>query len=132
MPGCFSLHNMMLPHGPDKSAFDKAPWMNPPVRQTFGSDSDVAELKRVLKKIRTFMDKTGRVPFVGEFGANEARAVDQRATSDGMGSAAFASIGVQGCAWGYANTHQLWRDGKGWEPGIADAIVTTATLPPAR
>ena len=24
MPGGFSLHNMMLPHGPDKSAFDKA------------------------------------------------------------------------------------------------------------
>ena len=24
VPGGFSLHNMMLPHGPDKTAFDKA------------------------------------------------------------------------------------------------------------
>jgi endoglucanase len=119
-------------YDPANFGFDKAPWMNPPVRETFGSAADIAELNGVLAKIQAYMTKTGRVPFVGEFGANEARAVDQRAIYYGMVSAAFASIGLQGCAWGYTNTHQLWRDGKGWEPGIADAIVTTATLPPAR
>jgi endoglucanase len=119
-------------YDPANFGFDKAPWMNPPVRETFGSAADVAELRGVLKKIKAWMDKTGRVPFVGEFGAHEARAVPQRAIFYNLVSSGFASIGLQGCAWGYTNTHELYRDGSGWEPGIADRIVTTATLPENR
>jgi endoglucanase len=116
-------------YDPANFGFDKAPWMNPAVREDFGTKDDVAELRRINGRIKAFMDKTGRVPFAGEFGANEARSVPMRAVFYNMVSSAFASIGVQGCAWGYTNTHQLYRDGSGWEPGIADGIVTTATLP---
>ena len=28
VPGCMSLHNMMLPHGPDRDAFEKASMSN--------------------------------------------------------------------------------------------------------
>ncbi len=142
-PGWASLDGMLSTQFPDDPnvvptfhyydpanfGFDKAPWMNPPVRETFGTSADVAELRGVLKRVEGFMHRTGRVPFVGELGAHEKRAVEQRAIFYGLTSAAFASIGVQSCAWGYTNTHQLWRDGSGWEPGVADALVTTATLP---
>lgn len=117
-------------YDPANFGFDKAPWMTPAVRETFGSDADVAELRGVLKRVQGFIKRTGRVPFVGELGAHEARAVGQRARFYALTSAAFASIGVQNCVWGYTNTHQLWRDGTGWEPGIADGLATTSNLPP--
>jgi endoglucanase len=117
-------------YDPANFGFDKAPWMNPPVREDFGTAADVAELREITARIRAWMDKTGRVPFVGELGAHESRSGAMRATYYALTSSAFASIGVQSCVWGYTNTHQLWRDGKGWEPGIADGLVTVATLPP--
>ncbi|MCW3846159.1 glycoside hydrolase family 5 protein [Sphingomonas sp. LB-2] len=116
-------------YDPANFGFDKAPWMNPPVRETWGNAADIAELRGVLGKVQAWMKRTGRVPFVGELGANEARAVAQRANFYSVNTAAFASIGVQSCAWGYTNTHQLYRDGSGWEPGIADGMMTTTTLP---
>jgi endoglucanase len=117
-------------YDPANFGFDKAPWMNPPVREDFGTAADVAELREITARLKAWMAKTGRVPFVGELGAHESRSVAMRATYYALTSAAFASIGVQNCVWGYTNTHQLWRDDKGWEPGIADGLVTTATLPP--
>jgi endoglucanase len=43
-------------------------------------------------------------------------------------SAAFASIGIQSCAWGYSNTFRLWVDGPGWIAPLRDAIATTTTV----
>lgn len=116
-------------YDPANFGFDKAPWMNPPVRDTFGNAADVEELRGVLKRIQGFMRSTGRVPFVGELGAHESRATDQRAIFYHLTSTAFASVGVQSCAWGFTNTHQFYRDGSGWEPGIADGLATVASLP---
>lgn len=116
-------------YDPANFGFEKAPWMNPPVRETFGTRADIDELQGVLRRIQDFMRATGRVPFVGELGAHESRATDQRAIFYHLTSSAFASIGVQSCAWGFTNTHQLYRDGSGWEAGIADGLATVASLP---
>ncbi|MDF7776623.1 glycoside hydrolase family 5 protein [Sphingomonas sp. AOB5] len=116
-------------YDPQNFGFDTAPWMTPSSRDDFGTAGDIADLNAVLGKIRGFISSTGRVPFVGEYGAHEIRPNAARATYYGMVSAAFASAGVQSCAWGYTNTMHLWRDGSGWTPGVADAIVTTRTLP---
>lgn len=116
-------------YDPANFGFEKADWMSPAVRETWGDSADLRELRGVLAKVQGFIARTGRVPFVGELGAHEKRRVDQRANFYGVNTAAFASIGVQSCLWGYTNTHELWRDGTGWEPGIADSIVTTTTLP---
>ena len=116
-------------YDPANFGFEKADWMNPPVRETWGNSADIAELRGALGKLQAWMKRTGRVPFVGELGAHEKRSVEQRANFYGVNTAAFASIGVQSCAWGYTNTHELYRDDRGWLPGIADAMVTTATLP---
>lgn len=116
-------------YDPQNFGFDVAPWMTPSVRNDFGTAQDIADLNRVVGKLRGFIASTGRVPFAGEYGAYEGRPDAARATYYGMVSAAFASAGVQSCAWGYTNTMHLYRDG-GWVPGVADAIVTTTTLPP--
>lgn len=116
-------------YDPANFGFEKADWMTPPVRETWGNAADITGLRGVLAKVKAYMERTGRVPFVGELGAHEKRPVDQRANFYAINTAAFASIGVQSCVWGYTNTHELYRDDKGWLPGIADGLVTTATLP---
>jgi cellulase (glycosyl hydrolase family 5) len=117
-------------YDPANFAFDTAPWMNPSTRNDFGTADDVAQLKAFTDRIAGFIAGTGRVPFAGEYGAHEIRPDSARATYYATVSAAFASIGVQSCAWGYNNTYNLWRDGSGWVDHIADGIVTTTTLPP--
>lgn len=116
-------------YDPANFGFEKADWMTPQVRLTWGDAADISQLRGVLAKVMHFMRTTGRVPFVGELGAHEKRSVEQRANYYGVNTAAFASIGVQSCAWGYTNTHELYRDDTGWLTGIADAMVTTTTLP---
>ena len=117
-------------YDPANFGFDTAPWMTPATRNDFGTAQDIADLQNIVTKLRNFITSTGRVPFAGEYGAHESKPNAARVTYYGMVSAAFASAGVQSCAWGYTNTFHLWREATGWEPGIADAIVTTTTLPP--
>jgi endoglucanase len=117
-------------YDPANFGFDTAPWMTSAVRLDFGTPADIADLRTVLTKLTNYMATTGRVPFAGEYGAHESKPVAERAKYYSLVSAAFASVGVQSCAWGYTNTFHLWRDATGWEPGLADGIVTTTTLPP--
>jgi endoglucanase len=74
------------------------------------------------------MSRTGRVPFAGEYGAYDQIPLAQRAVYYRTVSAAFASIGIQSCAWGYANTFRLWQDGSGWIIPPRDSIATTTTV----
>ena len=37
----------------------------PPIGRTFGTPEDYAELDANLKAVKAYMDRTGRVPFVG-------------------------------------------------------------------
>lgn len=108
-----------------------ASWVSPApaLGRTFGSDSDIAALRRDLGKVTAYIERTGRVPFVGEYGAIDHPEVPlaQRIAYMGTTSAAFASVGVQSCAWGYTNSFRL-RDGDQWLPGMLEAIQTTTTL----
>ncbi len=106
-----------------------APGRVPPLGRTFGSAADYRELDANLATVRDYMRTTGRQVFVGEYGANDDPGIplSQRVLYYGAVSSAYASIGVQSCAWAYANTFKL-RDGSGWLPGMMDAIRTTTTL----
>lgn len=107
-----------------------ADWVNPPLPVTgrdFGSEADRAQLAQSLDKVRAYMARTGRVPFVGEYGAYERIPTRQRADYYRTISAAFASIGVQSCAWAYVNTFPLWQDRGGWIEPIVGGIVTTTS-----
>jgi endoglucanase len=104
-----------------------APFVTPqlPTGRVFGSTADNQALDSNLVKVQNFMTRTGRVPFVGEYGAYEGIPVDQRVTYYRTISSAYASIGVQSCAWGYNNTFNLWTDSGGWNAQLLSAIATT-------
>ena len=106
-----------------------ANWVNPtfPTGRQVGTEADRAQLQASLEKVRAYMSRTGRVPFMGEYGAYDRIPTDQRALYYGTVSSAFASLGVASCAWAYVNTFQLYRDRSGWIASIADPIV--APLP---
>ena len=106
-----------------------ADWVrpSPPRGRRFGTPADHAQLEAALGKVRAYIGRTGRVPFMGEYGAFEQVPMDQRISYYRTISAAFASAGIQSCAWGYTNTFHLWRDGRGWTRGLLDAISTTTT-----
>ncbi|HEU4959803.1 MAG TPA: glycoside hydrolase family 5 protein [Sphingomonas sp.] len=110
---------------PQNFALDNAPYMTPAERNDFGTADDMAYLKGRLDKAKAYMAKTGRVPFVGEYGAPVQRPDDMRTLYYGTVSSAFASIGLQSCAWGYDNTYNLYDDSKGWLQTAVDAIRTT-------
>jgi endoglucanase len=87
-------------------------------------------LDRHLAVVKAFMARTGRVPVLGEYGAtdNPRMPPAHRIRYYHAISSAFASIGVQSCAWGYRSGFKL-RDGDHWEPGLLEAIAGTATVP---
>jgi endoglucanase len=101
----------------------------PPLGRVFGSAADYAELNANLAKVQTYMSRTGRSVFVGEYGVHDDPAIPlaERVKYYGTITSAYASIGVQTCAWAYTNTFKL-RDGNAWLPGMVEAIQTTTTL----
>jgi endoglucanase len=108
-----------------------ATWVSPtpPLGRTFGSAADYNELNNNLQAVQNYITRTGRVPFVGEYGAIDDPGVplSERIKYYSTMTSAYASIGIQTCAWGYTNTFRL-RDGGSWLPGMLDAIKTTTTL----
>ena len=137
--GLGSLSTLVLPDDPyvvptfhyyDPFAFTHqgATWVEhpPPFGRRWGTTQDKAVLDQDLAKVSAYIARTGRVPVMGEFGAQDDPRVpiEDRARYYGAVSAAFASVGVQGCAWGYESGFRL-RDQAGWLPGLASAIVTT-------
>jgi endoglucanase len=102
---------------------------SPPVGRVFGTAADYAGLNGNLQAVRDYMTRTGRVPFVGEYGAiDDTIPLDQRVLYYSTITTAYASIGIQTCAWGYTDTFRL-RDQTGtWLPGMLDAIHTTTTI----
>ena len=107
-----------------------APFVTPvlPTGRAFGTAADNQQLDANLVKVQNFMARTGRVPFLGEYGAYEGVPLDQRIAYYRAMSSAYASIGVQSCAWGYTNTFHLWTDSGGWNTDLLNAIATTTTV----
>lgn len=111
-------------YDPPNFGLDKADWLNPKVKETYGDRQDLAQLDTAIAKVQAYIKRTGRVPFVGEYGAWERRSPEQRARYYPIVSTAWASAGIQSCAWGYTNTFQLYRDDTGWLDAAVDRIAT--------
>ncbi len=93
-------------------------------RRFMQSDADL--IRGRLVRVKSFMQRTGQVPLLGEFGAYDIAGIStaDRLAYYGTISAAFASIGVQSCAWSFTNGFSLYRGGK-WVSGFPAAILTT-------
>jgi endoglucanase len=109
-----------------------ATWVipSPPRGRVFGSAADFAEIDANLQRVRDYIARTGRVPFVGEYGAIDDTGLTdaKRAEYYRTITTAYASIGIQTCAWGYTDTFRLRDQAGDWLPGMLDAIKTTTTL----
>jgi endoglucanase len=102
-----------------------ATWVNPspPVGRAYGTDADVERLTRDVLKVRAYIKRTGKTPFMGEFGANGPIPVDQRVTYQRTVRVAFDNLGIGMCAWAYTNTFPLYDSAtKKWVPGMRDAM----------
>jgi endoglucanase len=102
-----------------------ATWVNPvpPMGRVYGSAADQARLATDVQKVRDYIARTGKTPFMGEFGANERIATGQRVLYQRSVRVAFDAIGIGMCAWGYTNTFPLYDSAaKTWVPGMRAAM----------
>jgi endoglucanase len=136
-----SLSNLQLPddryvvptfHYYDPFAFTHqgANWLShaPPIGRPYGNAADKILLDQAIGKAKDYIARTGRVPILGEYGATDDPRVPlaQRVRYYRTISAAFASVGVQSCLWGYRSGFPI-RVGDHWLPGLVEAIATTTT-----
>lgn len=134
--GIKSLETLTLPddphivptfhyYDPFEFTHQGAEWINPvlPMGRVYGSDADAALLKTDVERIRAYIARTGKTPFMGEFGAGDKVGVDQRVQYQKAVRTAFDAVGIGMCAWAYTNTFKLYDSGKkAWVPGMRAAM----------
>jgi len=96
----------------------------PPFGRAYGTKVDKQLLDAALTQVKAYMARTGRVPVLGEFGAQDDPRLPlaQRIRYYHTISSAFASAGISSCVWGYRSGFAI-RQGDHWLPGMVDAIV---------
>ena len=134
--GVDSLASLQLPEDPNVVAtfhyylpmpftHQGARWIKPgyPIGRIYGSDSDRALLAGDVAKVAAYAQKTGRAPFLGEFGSIDTVPLDQRVAYQTAVRTAFDQLHLGGCAWAYANTFPLYDDkARQWLPGMLTAM----------
>ncbi len=96
----------------------------PPVGRKFPTKEDSENLANDVEKIRNYIARTGKTPFMGEVGAYDRHiSTRKRAAYHRAMREAFAPTGIGMCMWAYANTFPFWdrKSGK-WLPGMLSAI----------
>ena len=104
-----------------------AEWTAPNVPapgRRYGSAADASRLAADVEKVRAYITRTGKVPFMGETGAfDKHSATAERAAYHQAITDAFAPTGVGICTWAYANTFPFYDHAKGqWLPGMVEAL----------
>ena len=105
-----------------------ATWITPiiPIGRVYGSAADQAALATDVQKIRDYITRTGKTPFMGEFGANELINVPQRVLYYKTVRTGYDAVGIGQCAWAYTNTFPLYDSpSKSWIAGMLDAMGVT-------
>jgi endoglucanase len=134
--GINSLATLQLPDDPDVVPtfhyYDPFPFTHqgatwvpnpPPMGRTFGSDADLDALAADVKKVHDYIKRTGKTPFMGEFGAIEKVPVAERVEYQRMVRIGFDNVKIGMCAWGYTNAFPLYDSTtKKWLPGMRDAM----------
>lgn len=96
----------------------------PPPGRSFPTAEDRAQLAKDVEKIRTYVARTGKTPFMGESGAYDKHIpTADRAAYHRTVREAFAPTGIGVCVWAYANTFPFWdRTSGAWLPGMRGAL----------
>jgi endoglucanase len=113
-----------------------ATWVNPspPIGRAYGTAEDRQRLDSDVEKVRSYIARTGKTPFLGEFGANSPISLYDRVRYQMTVRIAFDTLGIGMCAWSYTNTFPLWDQKSGkWLPGMRAAMgLAEPMLPPRR
>lgn len=102
-----------------------ATWVDtpPPMGRKYGGAEDQKALDDDVQKIRDYITRTGKTPFMGEFGAIDLIPVAERVKYQKAVRIAFDAVGIGMCAWAYTNTFPLYNSNtKEWLPGMLDAM----------
>jgi endoglucanase len=144
--GINSLKSLVLPDDPNiiptfhyydpfEFTHQGATWVNlsPKMGRKFGIDRDMANLKADVQKVRDYITRTGKTPFMGEFGANSPIPLYERVKYQMTVQRAFSEINIGMCAWGFTNTFPLYdSDKKQWLPGMRTAMGLPEPMLPAQ
>ncbi len=112
-----------------------ATWVNPspPMGRAYGRPEDRRQLEEDVAKVRGYIARTGKTPFMGEFGANTPIPLYDRVRYQMTVRLAFDRLGIGMCAWGYTNTFPLWdQQSKQWLPGMRAAMGLREPMLPRR
>jgi endoglucanase len=90
--------------------------------RVYGSVEGAAALAKDVEKVRAYIARTSKTPFMGEFGANELIGAEQRTLYYKKIRTGFDAVGIGQCAWGYTNTFPLYDSTrKHWNEGMLPA-----------
>lgn len=92
--------------------------------RNYGTAADAERLVADVAKLRAYIARTGRTPFMGETGAYDGgTSLAERIEYHAAVREAFAPTGIGVCAWAYSNTFPFWDQRKGeWLPGLREAF----------
>jgi endoglucanase len=144
--GINSLKTLRLPDDPNivptfhyYDPFDfthqGATWVSPSPKmgRIYGSTQDEASLKADVQKVRDYIARTGKTPFMGEFGANGPIPLYERVKYQMTVRRAFDEIRIGMCAWGFTNTFPLFdSEKKEWVPGMRAAMGLPEPMLPTK
>ena len=127
LPDDPNVHPTFHYYDPFEFTHQGASWTEPnvpPPGRSFPTGADRARLTADVQKIRDYMTRTGKTPFMGETGAYDLhipaadRAMYHRTVRE-----AFEPLGIGMCVWAYANTFPFWdRQKQEWLPGMLGAL----------
>ncbi len=136
--GIDSLETLPLPEDPNIHAtfhyYDPfqfthqgADWTAPDIPapgRSFPTAADAAKLANDVLAVQAFIDRTGKVPFMGETGAYDRHIpLEERVAYHRTITDAFAPTGIGVCVWAYANTFPFYdREAGEWLPGMLGAM----------
>lgn len=135
--GIDSLATLTLPDDPDvvptfhyyepfNFTHQGATWVDPspPMGRAYGTPDDTARLVRDVAKVRDYKARTGKTPFMGEFGAIDKAPLADRVAFMTKVRMAFDGVGIGMCAWAYTNTFPLYdHDKRQWVAGMRRAMA---------
>ncbi len=94
-----------------------------PMGRVYGGAADAQQLAGDVAKVRAYIARTGKTPFIGESGAYEVIPLNQRVAYTAAVHDAFAPLGIGLCTWAYTNTFPFYdHDKKRWLPGMLAAM----------
>lgn len=102
-----------------------ASWVDqpPPLGRSYGSADDGKLLERDVQKVRDYIARTGKTPFMGETGAHTTVPLDGRIAYHSAVTKAFEPTGIGMCMWAYSNTFPFYDSESGkWLPGLRAAV----------